>query len=208
MKIVIVDDISLIRVGLSKVLQAAGYRIVGEADTAESAKTVILKTKPDLVVMDYYLVNSTGLDVYEEIKRHKLKTKIIMLTSTQDFRVLSKMVFNTDISAVVKKGNNSKLLEIIEQVVAGKIYIDPAIFSEVIQYKRVVEELSPKQEEILYWIMKGLTNEQISHKLHMSVRSLSNQRAKIRKCINQSQLDILKVSRFLNREVSGSSLSI
>jgi len=192
MNIVIVDDVSLIRIGLANLLQAGGHTIVGEADAASSAKDVVLSADPDLVVLDYYLIDSTGLQVYEVIKENQLRAKSILLTGTHDIRALSNIIFNTEINAVVQKGENSSLLRIVEQVQSGKTYIDPNILSEVLQYKRIVNELNTRQEEILFGMIRGLTNEQISEGLNLSVRSVSNQKAKIRKYINQKKLNQLR----------------
>lgn len=83
-RVVIVDDHPIFRIGLSRALSGTPLEVVAEAETAAEAREVVLATKPDVVLLDIVLPDGDGLSVCRHIKRQLPETAVVMLSSFDD----------------------------------------------------------------------------------------------------------------------------
>ncbi|MCX6074476.1 MAG: response regulator [Campylobacterales bacterium] len=81
LKVLIVDDSLIIRRNLSKILESAGHRVIGEAKDGKEAIELYRHYKPDFVTMDITMPEMDGIMAVKEIKRLDKQAKIIMITS-------------------------------------------------------------------------------------------------------------------------------
>jgi DNA-binding NarL/FixJ family response regulator len=85
MKIVLVEDETLVRLGLCELLKLnAGYEIVGQAEDGFGAVETIMETKADVVLMDLRLPGQTGVDVLREVRERGSTTPIVLITTFDD----------------------------------------------------------------------------------------------------------------------------
>ncbi len=85
MKIVLVEDETLVRLGLCELLKLnAGYEIVGQAEDGFGAVETILETKPDVVLMDLRLPGQLGVDALREVRKRGSTTPIVLITTFDD----------------------------------------------------------------------------------------------------------------------------
>lgn len=82
MKILIVDDSKILRIRLTRVIsEIKGMEIVGEAETQSQALRLIVKLKPDVVMLDIRLKTGSGIKVLENITKRSIKTEVIVCTN-------------------------------------------------------------------------------------------------------------------------------
>ncbi|HEX9075653.1 MAG TPA: response regulator [Anaerolineae bacterium] len=81
MKVFVVDDSVIIRQRLKRVLaDELEIQVIGEAGDAQAATIAILEQKPDVVLLDLHLLNGSGIDVLQNLKKEKLGPAVIILT--------------------------------------------------------------------------------------------------------------------------------
>ncbi|MBP1154121.1 MULTISPECIES: response regulator [unclassified Paenibacillus] len=92
MRVLIVDDEPLVRIGLKSAIrwEAGGMQIVGEAADGEEAMKLIMERKPDVVILDIKMPKKDGIAVLSEMKENGIKAKVIMLSSFDDFTLVKK----------------------------------------------------------------------------------------------------------------------
>ena len=185
-KVLIVEDHPLYRMGLRMALSYADscFTIVSEADNVKSAKNFICQNASsiNLVLLDYYLPDGTGLDVIRLVKQYCPEAKILVVSadSHNDDRLL---LLQAGVNGFVTKDIASiELPLILESVMQGHDYFDKAILDlhETRKKDDTFEETFSKRElEIVRLCAKGLSAKEIANQLHISPRTVEKHKDRI-----------------------------
>jgi DNA-binding NtrC family response regulator len=121
LRVLIVDDESLIRWSIAETLTQAGYEVTEAATAAEALQRVSTRPSPDVVFLDYRLPDSSDLRLLESIRRSLPHTPVIMMTAygtpavaagaeaLGSYRVLTKPVEMRDVAPLVEQAYASRL---------------------------------------------------------------------------------------------------
>ncbi len=197
MKIVLVDDHSILLDGLKKLIQEDDMLTVVDAvSNVPDAIRSIDKHKPDLVITDYNLGEYDGLSLVQKVKRILPDTKFIIL-SMHDESHLVKEILKEGVSGyVLKKDTKDELLEAIYSVRAGKMYLSNDINSMLVKSLHEPDEgklLTTREREILQLISKEYSNRDIAEELFISERTVETHRKNIfRKTKTNSIVGLIK----------------
>ena len=161
-RIVVADDHAIVRTGLVSLLETEpDIDVVGEACNGETAISMALRLKPDVVIMDLMMPDVDGIAATERILAAEPTIKVLMLTTSTVSDDLARAL-DTGVSGVItKNAEYAKLVEAIRDVAAGKI----AVSSEV---RRLIDEdppapkLTPRQSDVLHSLTRGLSNQEIA----------------------------------------------
>jgi two-component system nitrate/nitrite response regulator NarL len=176
MQIVIVDDHPLVRSGLSSILSLDGaMEVLGEATNSREALTLFRTTKPDLAIVDLRLGNESGLDLIIEAKQQGTTCKFVVLTSsTEELDFLQAKEIGVD-GYVLKEALPEELIHALRIISRGRKYYDPGVLDLVTQLRESpfeddghVEQLTPKEKEVLLELGMGHSNKQISQALYIT----------------------------------------
>ncbi len=188
-RVLIVDDHELVRVGLRSVIGTdPAISIVGETGTSTEAVAEAVRLEPDVVLLDLRLPDGSGVDVCREILGASPETQILFLTSYgDDDAVLAAIVAGAK-GYLLKEVGPDELLRSIKLVAEGKPILDPTVTQNVLDWMKnldapktqaKVEGLSPQEQRIVALIAEGQTNKEIAVSLKLSEKTVKNYLANI-----------------------------
>jgi two-component system, NarL family, nitrate/nitrite response regulator NarL len=175
LKIVIVDDHPLVRKGLTSILILdESMEVLGEATNGREAMELFSSEKPDLALVDLRLANESGLDLITKAMKQGITCKFVVLTSSieeKDF-LLAK---ETGVDGyVLKEAFPEELIHALKIVGKGRKYYDPGVMDLVMRQNGhqnengLIEQLTPKEMEVLIELGKGHSNKDISRNLFIT----------------------------------------
>lgn len=184
MKILLVDDHEVVRLGLKSLLSRyPNFEVIGEAGTAQEAVDKALEVKPDVVVMDIRLPGRSGIEATREITQKQPTTKIIMLTSYVEDEMLFEAISAGAAGYVLKQIGSGDLVRALESVARGESLIDPALMHKVVARlretsRRTEDEafgsLNEQELKVLAQVAQGKTNKEIAQAIFLSEKTVRN----------------------------------
>jgi len=189
-RVVLVDDQTLVRQGIRSLLQLAGdIAIAGEAGDGDEALATIAREQPDVVLLDVRMPKKNGLEVLRELKTRDLRPPVILLTTFDDDEALLAAVRAGAKGYLLKDVSLEQLTEAIRAVAAGGTVIRPAVTERVLRglehMPRDFEALSPpepltkREIEILRLMAGGYSNREIADALGTAEGTVKNHASSI-----------------------------
>ncbi len=183
-RILVVDDHEVVRIGLQSVLRLArGLEIVGEAATKADAVAQVRSLTPDLVLMDIRLPDGSGVDACREIRAVSPQTRILFLTSYTDDETVLAAILSGAHGYILKEIDTKSLLQAIRTVAAGHSLLHPEVTKRTIQWlhllagphsERTAPALSDQERRVLVLLAEGKTNKEIAAALDLSDKTVKN----------------------------------
>jgi two-component system response regulator DevR len=181
LRLVIVDDSELVRVGLQTLLGAApGISLCGMAATAAEAVVVCQREQPDVVLLDIRLPDGNGIEVCRQLLGIKGEMRVLFLTSCADADTVDAAIHAGAHGYLLKEVNTAALLQGIRDVAAGRSILDPQITARVMELlkndraKPVVASLSPQEQRVLALIAAGQTNKEVAQAMGLAEKTVKN----------------------------------
>lgn len=181
MRILIVEDDPLMRLGLKQALSTHGeFEIVGQAEDGYTGVRMALDLKPDLIIMDIGLPRLDGIAATKEIKEKLPKIRVVILTShTLEIEVIASLSSGAD-AYCIKGSSLERLLAAIEAAIDGATYLDPQIARLVVENLKQptpqanfkIGLLSGREMDVLKLIVEGKSNIEIADELYLSPNTI------------------------------------
>ena len=194
LRIIIVDDHEVVRLGLRTLLEHhPDFTVVDEAATAKQAVQKTLLLCPDVVVMDIRLPGGSGIAACRKIVEQAPETKVIMLTSYAEDEMLFDAIAAGACGYVLKQIGSDDLIRAIETVGKGEALLDPALTQRV--FARVREAARKEQDEafadltdqemrVLAQVAEGKTNREIAGAMFLGEGTVRNYVSSILRKLN------------------------
>ena len=190
MKILIVDDHPVFREGFVALLQHAGDgTIVHQAGSvAEGLECIAADPDLDVLMLDLFLPNGSGLGAIAEFSRARRDLPIIVLSSSEDPKDVRRALALGALGYVPKSASPHALLSAIQLVVSGDIYVPPLILSEGFgrdaSQPEIGDVLTRRQIDVLSLLAQGLPNKTIAAKLELSEKTVKSHITSIFRVLN------------------------
>lgn len=196
-RVLIVDDHEVVRVGLRTLLsRAPSIEVVGEASTVSDAIEQTETLLPDVVLLDVRLGEGSGFEVCREIQKMEREIRVLVLTSFADDNVIVEAISAGADGYLLKEVNREGLVEAIEKVASGHSILDPAVTGRVFGKVQSLMQnpsgnklglLSAQERRVLALVAEGKTNKEIAAAMGLSDKTIKNYFSNI--------LDKLQMSR-------------
>ena len=182
MRIVIADDAPLIREGVAHLLMENGVEVVDQVGEAESLLASVRALRPDVALVDIRMPpthTDEGLRAARDIRSRFPETAVVVLSQhlEPDYALQLVQEKPEKVGYLMKErvGRAQQLLDAMQRVAAGECVVDRAVVDELLARRRRVdpiEELTPREREVLALIAEGRSNQGISRTLWLSPKTV------------------------------------
>lgn len=183
-KVVLVDDHSLVRAGIKDFLSRSDIiSVVGEAKDGIEAQQIIKSKVPDVVLVDIQMPNLDGIELTAWIRQTYSNMKILILSSHDDDEYIMESIRAGANGYSLKNTSPAKLIDAITEIAANKAVLDPSIAIKVMNLAKhdssEKESFTPRELQILQLLASGNTNKEIGITLFISSRTVQGHLSKV-----------------------------
>jgi two-component system, NarL family, nitrate/nitrite response regulator NarL len=179
-RILLVDDHSLFRDSLSRLLQTEpGFRMVGSCATVTEALEIVDREQPDVILLDYDLGEEQGTTALDEIRKHGFQGRVLMVTAGMSDAATVRVLESGSQGIFLKHSSPAQLVEAIRRLMAGEPWLDPRAMRSLIagatgqaEEQHCTQVLTPRERFVLQGVFEGLTNKEIAGQLQVSEGSV------------------------------------
>ncbi len=185
-RVAVIDDHTLFREGLTALLAAApGVEVVGEAGSGVDAVRLAAEQSPDVMLMDIMMPDLNGIQATRRILETQPRIGIVVLTMLEDDDSLFAAMCAGARGYILKGADKAEVLATLTEVAAGRAVFGPAIAARLTRFFRQIEatprqadiafpDLTERERDVLTLIADGADNQQISDRLVISPKTVSN----------------------------------
>ncbi len=170
-RVVVVDDHPVVRDGLRGMLdRQPDVQVVGEADGGRAAVAVVLRTDPDVVLMDLRMPGGSGVEAIREIVRLGVDTRVLVLTTYDSDRDTTAALEAGAAGYLLKDAPPERLHDAVRRTAAGEAVLSPAVASALVSRVRAPDQeaLSEREHQVLELVARGTPNRDIATALFIS----------------------------------------
>ena len=192
-RVLLADDHALVRAGIRSLLEKMpGVEVVAEASTGREALEMVKAKLPNLVLMDIAMAELGGLEALPRITKDFPGVKVIILSAHANEEYVIRALRSGAAGYMLKDAATAELELAIRSVTEDKTYLSPSISRTVIDsyLERVggqlspLEQLTPRQREILQLIAEGKNTKEIASDLDISVKTVESHRLQLMERLN------------------------
>jgi two-component system, NarL family, invasion response regulator UvrY len=200
-RVLLVDDHAVVRVGFKLLLQTASdVNVVAEAESGEQACQLYGDCSADIVIMDISMPGMGGLEALRRIRLRHSEARVLALSAHDDVMHAQRALKQGALGFLSKRSAPEVLLEAVRTVAAGRRYLDAKIAQEIAltgiecDGASLVERLSEREFEVFLRLAKGATVERIAKDLSLSSSTVGTHLYNVKQklgAVNQSELTLL-----------------
>ena len=190
-RVLLVDDHTLVREGLSQLLNAEDdIEVVGETGSGRAALQLCDELDPDVVLLDYVLEDSDGLETTSRLVAQKSRARILVLTMYANEEYATRLLRAGASGFLVKGACTDELLHAVRAVAARRTYVTPSIQEKMIarigQPQADLPEgvLSNRELQVLIRLARGFSTREVADELGISRSTAESHRAKVLEKLN------------------------
>ena len=190
-KITIVDDHSIVRSGLVKILkEESDMMILAETSGYAELFASLKNSRPDIILIDISIPGKNGLEILKEVKQYYPAVKVLMLSMHPEDRFAVRAIKAGASGYVTKESASEELVRAIRQVYNGGKFITPSLTEKLVNYFEILgnkpehEKLSDRELQIMNMIASGKKVKEIADELSLSPATIATYRARVLEKMN------------------------
>jgi two-component system, NarL family, invasion response regulator UvrY len=200
LKVMLVDDHSVVRMGFKLLLQACDdIEVVAEADSGEAACQMIEAETPDVVVMDIAMAGMGGIEAIKRMLAKQPRLKILALSAHEDTSHPKRALQAGALGYLSKRSAPEVLIDAIRTIAKGQRYLDAQIAQRIAVQdisgdKGPMEKLSAREFEVFVQLARGQSVAQISEALKLSSSTVGTHLYNVKQKLglaNQAEMTLL-----------------
>lgn len=178
MRILLIDDHALFRVGLQGLLERRGIDVVAAVGTGREGLRLAQELSPDIILLDMRMPGMDGMDVLQRLRENGVTIPIVMLTTSSEERDLLAALRAGAQGYLLKDMEPDELVAALAEIAAGKTVVAPHLTGVLISAikgdtpsvarRGALSELTPREQEILRYLAEGRSNKVIAKHLGIS----------------------------------------
>ncbi|MEM7473696.1 MAG: response regulator transcription factor [Planctomycetota bacterium] len=192
--VVIADDHKILLEGLASLLeQAESVRLLAKTHSGEQLKQLVLELQPEIVVCDVSMPSVGAESIARWLEVEEIDAKLLALTVHED-PIIAKLILDAGARGyVLKKNAFDHLLDAIESISAGELFISPEIAGSLISGASSSAGLSNREREVLGGFARGLSYKQIAAEMKISVKTVETYRSRLLTKLNaETNADLIR----------------
>lgn len=188
-RIVLVEDHPIFRMGMVELLNADPDLVVcGEAEDLSTARRLITRLAPDMVIVDIGLATDNGLDLVKELARERPALPVLVL-SMHDENLWAERALRAGAQGyIMKQETSTTVVAAVHAILAGGRYVSPAIMGRILgllqrgpqAVKPPWQHLSDRELEVFRLLGSGLETREIAEALHLSIKTIGTYRERLK----------------------------
>jgi DNA-binding NarL/FixJ family response regulator len=188
--VLIVDDHPVVRQGLAQLInQEKDLEVRGYAEDAFQAMQAIKDVRPDMVIVDISLKDTSGMDLIKDLKIQYPNLPILILSMHDESLYAERALRAGARGYIMKHEATERVITAIRRVLAGEIYVSDSMAAKMVSKLATgitpksaspVESLSDRELEVFRLIGEGHKTRDVADKLHLSVKTIETYRAHIK----------------------------
>ncbi len=188
LRVLLAEDHTLVRAGIRALLESLeGVEVVAEAADGREALRLAQTHHPDILLMDITMKELNGLEAAARLAKERPATRVIILSMHAD-QAYVHQALQAGASGYLLKGSDLAELELALKAVArGDTYLSPAVskhfVGDLLNGKKPtanpLDELTPRQREILQLVAEGRTTKEIASRLNLSIKTVETHRTQL-----------------------------
>lgn len=179
-KVLLVDDHEMVRIGLAAVLGTEdGIEVVGEAGNGKEGIRLALEYKPDVVLMDLVMEGMDGIETTRRLLAQLPDCKVIVLTSFLDDEKMYPVIEAGAFSYLLKTSRANEIAQAIRAAANGQSILESQVASKIMNRFRQPKpaaaphhELTEREMEVLRLIAGGRSNQEVADELYIGVKTV------------------------------------
>jgi DNA-binding NarL/FixJ family response regulator len=187
----VVDDHSVVRLGLRRLLAGIGITVIEEADNGIDAISRAKVTQPDIMLLDVSMPHAGGIEVFTEVRRWSPDTRVVVFTGVRSDGLLAQLVEFGVHGAFLKSDAPEELEAGLSAILQGGRIISRSV-QELLAQAGGGRTLTRREGQILALLVDGYTTIEISERLCISPHTVRNHRANL-----MSKLDVHSISELM-----------
>ncbi|MBL1278324.1 MAG: response regulator [Ectothiorhodospiraceae bacterium] len=175
MKVQLIDDHTLFRLGLKNLLERSGIDVIAAASTGQEGLDIVEEAQPDVILLDMRMPDMDGLEVLKRLRKAGVTVPISMLTTSNEERDLVESLRNGAQGYLLKDMDPDELVAALHSIVKGETIIAPQLAGTLarvlqgnsgeIETKTPLSDLTPRETEIIEHLAIGQSNKVIAREL-------------------------------------------
>jgi two-component system nitrate/nitrite response regulator NarL len=178
MRVLLIDDHALFRIGLRELLERRGIEVIGAVGDCEEGIRLVQETSPDVVLLDMRMPNLTGLEVLRRLRAAAQTMPVAMLTTSAEERDVIDSLQTGAQGYLLKDMEPNELMAALREIVAGKTVVARELTGVLAKAVKggamqpeapsAFSDLTPRELEILCHLAAGQSNKAIARELGIS----------------------------------------